>query len=140
MTADDAMDVDDSSSSSSEDEPSPSSSSSEEEDEDENGDETFLKQNQQTRTLTAKQAQAQAEQQAALDDRRLRFRKLWMGKMVSAFGDDLDTVRKVSSRVASIVWFSMGNGGMWGREVMEGQREGGYSILAHGLDLHISTR
>lgn len=34
--------------------------------------------------------------QAALEDKRMRFRKLWMGKMVSAFGEDLDVVRKVS--------------------------------------------
>ena len=45
-----------------------------------------------------KDVQAEEElEKKALEERQARFRKLWMGKVVTAFGNDLEQLRKVSS-------------------------------------------
>lgn len=38
----------------------------------------------------------------ALEERQARFRKLWMGKVVTAFGNDLEQLRKVSMKTIDV--------------------------------------
>ena len=53
--------------------------------------------------VNGKAVEEEAEKKA-LEERQTRFRKLWMGKMVSAFGNDLEQLRKVSSYVRTKVY------------------------------------
>jgi hypothetical protein len=53
--------------------------------------------------VNGKAVEEEAEKKA-LEERQTRFRKLWMGKMVSAFGNDLEQLRKVSSYVQTRAW------------------------------------
>lgn len=43
------------------------------------------------------------KEKKALEERQARFRKLWMGKVVTAFGNDLEQLRKVSRCFTSAV-------------------------------------
>jgi hypothetical protein len=47
----------------------------------------------------------EAAEQKALEERQARFRKLWLSKVVTAFGNDLDQLRKVSLQIQSTVLF-----------------------------------
>lgn len=53
--------------------------------------------------VKSKHAREEEEvEKKALEERQARFRKLWMGKVVTAFGNDLEQLRKVSMKTIDV--------------------------------------